>query len=122
MTANQRIKVPIIPDIHDEQRSPIVDKLIDICSLQQQLILSLQEQVQILRDEIARLKNQTPKPKIKPSSLENRPDKNKEDKDKESGKRPGSAKRRKDLPIHETLRRFNKSFNQPVILSIARQW
>jgi len=111
MTANQRIKVPIIPDIPDEQRSPIVDKLIDICSLQQQLILSLQEQVQILRDEIARLKNQTPKPKIKPSSLENRPDKNKEDKDKESGKRPGSAKRRKDLPIHETL--YVKAENVP---------
>ncbi len=103
MTVKHHIKVPIIPDIPEDQRSPIVDKLLDICSLQQEMILTLQEQVQILRDEIARLKNQKPKPKIKPSSLENRPDKNKKGKKKKSGKRPGSAKRHKNLPIHETI-------------------
>lgn len=103
MTVNHHIKVPIIPDIPEEQRSPIVDKLHDICSLQQELILSLQEQVQILRDEIARLKNQKPKPKIKPSNLENRPDKDKKGNKKRSGKRPGSAKKRKNLPIHKTI-------------------
>lgn len=103
MTVNHHIKVPIIPDIPEEQRSPIVNKLLDICSLQQELILSLQEQVQILRDEIARLKNQKPRPKIKPSNLENRPDKDKKGNKKRSGKRPGSAKRCKNLPIHETI-------------------
>ncbi len=103
MTVNHHIKVPIIPDIPEEQRSPIVNKLLDICSLQQELILSLQEQVQILRDEIARLKNQKPKPKIKPSNLENRPDKDKKGNKKRSGKRPGSAKKRKNLPIHKTI-------------------
>ena len=86
MSINQPIKFPIIPDASDDQRSPIVDQLIDICSYQQEIILSLQEQIQILRDEIARLKDQKPKPKIKPSSLENRPDKKKTGK-KNSGKR-----------------------------------
>jgi len=75
--------------------------LLDICCLQQELILSLQEQIQILRDEIARLKNQKPKPKIRPSNLENRPDKKK--KKQKSGKRPGSSKRSKDLPIHDII-------------------
>ncbi len=103
MTVKHNIRVPIIPDIPEEQRSPIVNKLLDICSLQQELTLSLQEQVQILRDEIARLKNQKPRPKIKPSNLENRPDKNKKGNKKTSGKRPGSAKRCKNLPIHESI-------------------
>ncbi|MFH1123370.1 MAG: transposase [Pseudomonadota bacterium] len=103
MTVKHHIKAPPIPDIPYEQRSPIIDQLIDTCSLQQEVILSLQEQVQVLRDEIARLKNQKPKPKIKPSSLENRPDKKKKGKKKKSGKRPGSAKRHKNLTIHETV-------------------
>jgi hypothetical protein len=34
-----------------------------------EIILTLKEQNQILKDEIARLKNQNPKPKIKPSKL-----------------------------------------------------
>jgi uncharacterized small protein (DUF1192 family) len=35
-----------------------------------EIIRILQEQIQELRDEIARLKGQKPKPKIKPSVLE----------------------------------------------------
>jgi hypothetical protein len=103
MTVQHHIKVPPIPDIADEQRSPIVDQLLDICTIQQELILLLQEQIQILKDEIARLKNQKPKPKIKPSSLENRPGKSKKGKRRRKGKRPGSAKRCKNLQIHETI-------------------
>jgi hypothetical protein len=49
---------PKIPDIPEEERTPIVAELLDICCLQQELILSLREQIQILRDEIAILKNQ----------------------------------------------------------------
>ena len=101
MATARYTKVPNIPDVSEEERTPIVAELLDICCLQQELILSLQEQIQILRDEIAILKNQKPKPKIKPSNLENRPDKKK--KKQESGKRPGSSKRSKNLPIHETV-------------------
>jgi hypothetical protein len=92
---------PKIPDIPEKELSPLVAGLLDICCPQQELILSLQEQIQILRDEIAILKNQKPKPKIKPSNLENRPVKKKEK--QKSGKRPGSDKRNKDLTIHETI-------------------
>ena len=94
-------KIPNIPNVSEEELSPLVAELLDICCLQQELILSLQEQIQILRDEIVILKNQRPKPKIKPSNLENRPDKKK--KKQESGKRSGSDKRDKDLTIHKTI-------------------
>ena len=101
MAADRLTKIPNIPNVSEEELSPLVAELLDICCLQQDLILSLQEQIQILRDEIAILKNQKPKPKIKPSNLENRPDKKK--KKQESGKRPGSSKRSKNLPIHEIV-------------------
>ena len=103
MSVKQRIRIPAIPDIAEEQRSPVVDRLLEICSLQQELILSHQEQIQILKDEIARLKNQNPKPKIRPSSLESRPGRGKKGKKRKKSKRPGSAKKRKNLQIHETI-------------------
>ncbi len=53
----------IIPEIPEEERTPVVLALLEIIRLQQ-------EQIQELKDEIARLKGQKPKPKIKPSSLE----------------------------------------------------
>jgi hypothetical protein len=78
VAATRFTKIPKIPDIPEEERTPLVAELLDICCLQQELILSLREQIQVLRDEVARLKNQKPKPKIRPSSLENRPDKEKD--------------------------------------------
>ncbi len=54
---------PKIPHIPEEERSPAVAILLEIIQLQR-------EQIQQLRDEIARLKNNTPKPRIKPSKLE----------------------------------------------------
>ena len=68
-----------------------------------EIIRIQQEQIQELRDEIARLKGQKPKPKIKPSVLE----KYFENKGslRDITKRPGSAKRQKtnNLEIHETV-------------------
>jgi hypothetical protein len=101
MATDRLTKIPNIPNVSEEELSPLVAELLDICCLQQELILSLREQIQILRDEIAILKNQKPKPKIKPSNLENRPDKKK--KKQKSGKRPGSDKRNKNLAIHKTI-------------------
>ena len=87
---------PKIPEIREEERTPLVTALIEIIRIQQ-------EQIQELRDEIARLKGQKPKPKIKPSVLEKYFE-NKETK-KEFTKRPGSTKREKTdkLEIHETV-------------------
>jgi len=101
MATARLTKIPNIPNVSEEELSPLVAELLDICCLQQELILSLQEQNQILRDEIAILKNLKPKPKIKPSNLENRPDKKKEK--QESEKRPGSEKKKKNLTIHKTI-------------------
>jgi len=69
---------------------------------QQNFILQQQaEQIQLLKDEIARLKNQPPRPDIKPSSLGK---KKKRSKGSLRNKRAGSEKRSKTtyLEIHKT--------------------
>ena len=92
-----------IPKIPEEEKTPIISLLLGITE-QQSVTIQLQaEEIQILKDEIARLKGQKPKPKIRPSKLEKDP---KDQKEKDSsGKRPGSQKRRKtdDLPISEWI-------------------
>jgi hypothetical protein len=84
---------PKIPNVPDEERTPLVTALLEI-------VQSQQEVIQELRDEIARLKGQKPKPRIKPSALE-KDSGNKGD----SARRPGSSKREKTgkLEIHETV-------------------
>jgi len=86
--------IPKIPPIPDEDLNPSVIALLEIIRI-------MQEQIQELRDEIARLKGQKPKPKIKPSSLE----KEQRDKNKQrlTEKRPGSDKCKKTdkLWIHD---------------------
>jgi hypothetical protein len=85
-----------VPNIPEEERTPLVVALLEIIRFQQ-------EQIQELRDEIARLKGQKPKPRIKPSALE-KDSGNKEQKGSTS-KRPGSTKREKtgELDSHETV-------------------
>ena len=63
------------------------------------------EQIQALRDEVAILKGEKPRPKIPKSTLEGKGAKD-ESKKSEEGKRPGSAKRSKtdELEIHETIK------------------
>ena len=85
---------PKIPHIPDEERTPVVVALLEIVQV-------LLKENQELRDEIARLNGQKPKPKIKPCALE------KSSGDKQArgtgGKRPGSAKRNKKLEIHNEV-------------------
>jgi hypothetical protein len=52
----------LISQIPEEELTPLVCKLLDIIQLQS-------EEIQHLRDEIARLKGHKPKPTIKPSNL-----------------------------------------------------
>lgn len=87
---------PKIPEIREEDRTPLVAALLEIIQYQQELI-------QELRDEIARLKGEKPKPPIKPSVLETDP--GAKEQNRFFGKRPGSAKRKKTrkLEIHETV-------------------
>lgn len=86
-----RRKIPYIPE---EERTPLVVALLEIIRFQQ-------EEIQELRDEIARLKGQKPKPKIKPSALEGQQGGRAEQAG--STKSPGSAKRHKAPTIHETV-------------------
>lgn len=85
----------IISQISEEEKTPLVLTLIESLQLQS-------EEIQKLKDEIAILKKQNKRPKIKPSNLEGKKRKNKKHK---KGKRPGSEKRckTKELDIHETI-------------------
>lgn len=94
----KEIKLPNIPEA---ELTPIVQALLDIIEQQGAIIRNQSEQIQQLKDEIARLTKRPPKPDIKPSSL----NKNKKKKKKKTkGKRPGSKKEKKTekIQIHDT--------------------
>src|SRR4051812_23771717 len=81
-----------LPPIPDAERTPLVVALLAIIDAQQQRIAFLEEEVQKLRDEIATLKGQKPRPTITPSRLETPPPK---PPPADGAKRPGSQKRSK---------------------------
>src|SRR5437870_11354914 len=87
--------LPPLPEIPSEQRTPLVEALLAVICAQQDRIAKLEETVQQLRDEIAILKGQKPRPKIVPSRLEapspSAP--------QSSQKRPGSEKRSKNAEL-----------------------
>ena len=95
-----RLKIKL-PEIAEIEKSPLVSQLLVAIEQQASIIGQLNEQIQLLKDEIARLKNQSPIPKIKPSSLE----KKTRGKKNPKGKRPGSKKKRKTvkIAIHESI-------------------
>jgi len=89
----------INPDsIPEEEKTPLVIELLRANN-------ALYENIQLLRDEIARLKQHKGKPDIPPSRLEKDSCKKIEKKTYTDGKRPGSKKRSKtkSLPIHEII-------------------
>jgi hypothetical protein len=79
-----------IPAIADAERTPLVEALLAILDAQRQRLQQLEETVGQLRDEIARLKGQSPRPKIAPSRLEAPTPK---PPPAPGDKRPGSSKR-----------------------------
>jgi hypothetical protein len=91
-----------LPPIPPEERTPLVESLLALIYHLQDRVQQLEGTVQQLRDEIAVLKGQKPRPQIAPSRLESpapqpRP---------EGSQRPGSAKRPKNaqLVITEVIR------------------
>jgi hypothetical protein len=97
MLKSMRIDIPEIPVT---ERTPLVEALLAILDLQQQRLDQLEETVQQLRDEIAILKGQKPRPQIAPSVLDKPPVAT----PPPEQKRPGSDKRSKNahLVIHNT--------------------
>jgi hypothetical protein len=93
-----------LPPIPDAERTPLVEALLGIIDAQQQRIQQLEETVAKLRDEIALLQGEKPRPKIAPSRLETPPPK---PPPAPGEKRPGSAKRSKNAsfitPIEVTI-------------------
>src|SRR5262245_50205894 len=81
-----------LPPIPDAERTPLVEALLGIIDTQQQHIQQLEETLGKLKDEIAVLKGQKPRPKITPSRLEGSPPKPPA---APGDKRPGSHKRSK---------------------------
>src|SRR5690349_15511602 len=94
MMESMRIEIPVIPEA---ERTPLVVSLLAIVDVQQQRLRQLEESVQQLRDEIAVLKGQKPRPKIVPSQLETlaKPPRD------PGAKRPGSQKRAKKAEFVE---------------------
>jgi hypothetical protein len=88
--------LPALPDIPADQRTALVEALLAVICAQQDRVRELEETVQRLRDEIAILKGQKPRPQIAPSRLEQpspRPLLT------DGQKRPGSEKRPKNAQL-----------------------
>src|SRR4051794_35561189 len=96
-----KIELPAIPEA---ERTPLVEALLAIIDAQQQHIQQLEETVGKLRDEIALLKGEKPRPKIAPSGLGAPQPKSPP---APGEKRPGSHKRSKTVsfltPIEVTI-------------------
>jgi hypothetical protein len=90
---SMKIQLPPIPDA---ERTPLVEALLAIIDAQQQRLQQLEETVQQLRDEIAILKGQKPRPTIAPSQLEKPPPPTAP---AAGAKRPGSEKRAKNVTL-----------------------
>lgn len=88
------VQIPKISDIPEVERTALVLLLLEA-------LAHLKEENQLLKDEIARLKGQKPRPKIEPSKLEKPKPKTKS----LDLKRPGSEKRCKtqQITIHDTI-------------------
>jgi hypothetical protein len=81
-----------LPKISEGQITPLVAELLELIQLQM-------AEIQLLKDEIARLKSQKPRPKIKPSTLERPSHKSKSKKRKKRSKKSKTKK----IEIHEVV-------------------
>jgi hypothetical protein len=86
-----------LPEMRPEERTPLVEALLGIIRQLLDRVGQLEEANRHLRDEIAQLKGQKPRPEIKPSTLEAAKPKTGAP---EGGQRPGSAKRPKTAELH----------------------
>ena len=105
----------VMPDIPEAERTPLVQQLVDIISLQQERIQQLEQRVHQLEDEIARLKGLKTRPRIAPSALETPPRRPRDP----NAKRPGSAKRAKTAQLtitEETVLRVPVAIHGVVLL------
>ena len=93
-----------LPDIPEEERTPLVKGLLEIIEQLAERVQRQDEEIAHLKDEIAVLKGEKKRPKFKPSKLDKETDEDQaEEKEGAQGKRPGSQKKPKttQLQVHE---------------------
>jgi len=93
-----------LPDIPDEEQTPLIKGLLGIIEQLAERVQRQEEEIGHLKDEIAVLKGEKKRPRFKPSKLDQEAGKDTEGKEKGGqGKRPGSKKKPKtaQLKIHE---------------------
>src|SRR3989442_13437879 len=104
-----------LPPISDAERTLLVQALLAIIDQQQQRLALLEETILQLRDEIAVLKGEKPRPTIRPSTLEQPP----KTPNNPSQKRPGSDKRSKNATLC-TPREVTLAFPDPPPGSVSK--
>ena len=101
-------KFPLIPEIPEEEKTPVVRLLLAFMEQQQEFIQNQQVEIDALKTEVAKLKKLPPKPKIRASKLpkdddNDNPTGHSGNKKSSSGNGTGnSRKRKKKLNIHKT--------------------
>lgn len=103
------MKIPTLPEIKEEERTPQVEVLLLLLEQAIEIIQKQAEDIGHLKDEIAVLKGEKKRPVFKPSKLDEEAEKEVAPKDGEEqsegkNKRPGSEKKHKTkaLAIHRT--------------------
>jgi hypothetical protein len=94
-----KIKIPEIPE---EERTPTVKSLLNAISQCIEIIDMQAKEIQVLKDEIARLKGNNTKPKIRPSTMKN-DSSDENSKNYKSSKRNKSRKKSKKLNVDRTI-------------------
>lgn len=103
---------PLIPNIPEEELTPLVRHLLLVIQGMSEQLQRSSVEIRALKDEIAKLKNQKPRPKISPSSLNKNSQEGKETSPTD-GKRPGSAKRKKTAELNIDEERLIVAENVP---------
>src|SRR5437879_4739938 len=91
-----------LPDIPAEQRTPLVEALLGIIRQLADRVAELEESNRELRDEIAVLKGQKPRPKISPSILNTAPP-TKDDTGESRRRGKPTRPKTSELTIHNTM-------------------
>ena len=84
-----------LPALRKEDLTPVTERLLEIVQQLHEKVLHQEEIIRHLKDELAVLKKQSKRPKIRPSNLDKNTDQSKEKDATPGKKRPGSRKRRK---------------------------
>lgn len=95
--------IPQLSELPEGERTGIVEWLLELCHQQREQLVLQREEIQQLKDEIAILKGEKARPKIKPSSLNKGQLEDVVEEDQQPGRKRGKPSRKKtqELEIHQ---------------------